>query len=402
MSRLALAIALTAALVTENSFGQSPERRANGSETDNLHAPDSPLCLTLFRGLGEQPVLPAAPTEQPDANGYVNCITTYAPYGGDTPPDSGLKTQVGLIYLRPMWTTQNFNMPIAVNNGVTYLGSARDNVQNFNVAPLFTIDYFPAGALPPLPSDWKAGLGISGLTANLSSTLDRADTIGTAVSKFHGTNSLALTNVNALEYIAKTPDLDDKHSTQRIFRGGFRYTHITQNLDMTQSTGNSHLSSQEDYNGFGLTFAAEWRCILLTTGIDPSHPPPPPQIPDFNWLNFFVKLRGSGLIGTNSRSSSFNTTIMALGIPPNANISQSSTSFVPCGEVDVGLEFTPGIHLLPHSYGAPDKSRFRFVAAATGQVYGDLGMPSALSPSHRPSNGALYLAGAFLASKFEW
>jgi hypothetical protein len=225
------------------------------------------------------------------------------------------------------------------------------------------------------------------------------------MNTLQATNTLALTTVNALEYIIQTRQpLSTEYRNQFTIRTGFRYSHLTQTFDALVNPGASHLNSNQDFNGFGMTCALEWRHILCVTDVDKTRVKPPD--PAYNWISGFVRIRGSALIGPNTRSSSFSSSLAnTLGIPANSNIAQTETSFVPVGELDLGVEFWPGMHwfLDRSSYDEkPLVPHLSVILASNSQIWANVGMPSALSPSHRPVNGALYLVGAFMAAKLHW
>ena len=75
--------------------------------------------------------------------------------------------------------------------------------------------------------------------------------------------------------------------------------------------------------------------------------------------------------------------------------SESRTSFVPVGELDIGIVFNQPAYKLSKYRQEVLPPNIKLVLAFMSQIWGNVGMPSALSLDNRPNNGSLYLVGFF-------
>jgi hypothetical protein len=275
----------------------------------------------------------------------------------------------GLYLLRPYWSKRNFSISVPGETGGTILGDSRDVTHDYSAAPIgevaFTFKDYPA-------------LSFKGFNLNLSSQLDRTFISGATTASLTATNSLSITEFNALELPFPIKPwgflngcVDDRHGI--TFSAGPRYTQVKQDYHalLTAGMNSTALDAHQDFTGFGGTSSVEIRskeCCCLT---------------------LYGNLRGSILYGTNNKNGSLVTT----GATP-VQMTESRTDFVPIGEVEVGVEWRPRVKVFGVSCRTPTDPQLGIRAAFLGQVIGDVGLPSPASHDQRAfDNGAVYLAG---------
>src|SRR5207249_9064269 len=95
---------------------------------------------------------------------------------------------------------------------------------------------------------------------------------------------------------------------------------------ITNGASQSHLDATQNFSGLGVTTSAEWTG-KFSTRLD---------------LRLKSLVRGSVLVGTNTRKSTF-TGSPALAAVPNNDISETKTSIVPVGEAYLGVEYRPNV-----------------------------------------------------------
>jgi hypothetical protein len=287
---------------------------------------------------------------------------------------SFLKAGFGFIYIRPYWSRNNFTITLPTPTG-NLVGDSRDVTQAFNVSPIVQMDLYPKVG--------NVGLSMSGYFAQLNSTLSRNVTGGNGDANLNASDTLSLWVANLPEIILPTGATP--FTTPLIFHAGFRYNQIQQSFasSLTSVPNSVHLQSAENFIGFGGTCALEWNTPVRFCKWD---------LPFY----FFTLVRGSVTIGTNQRSSSYGTTIGPAGAPFANSISENRISLVPVGELYSGIEFQR-LTALRFTKCGESFAEVTIRLGFTGQIWGDVGMPSALA-STQANNGSLYLVGFLIAA----
>ncbi len=334
--------------------------------------------------LGDTPVLPS-PTAVTAAE--LAGTTENLFYPTSKPPLLGnkLTTVVGFAYLRPAWGNQNFN--IAVPNGTggssPSLGDARDVLHNFNFAPIVQIDY------RFLPT--TLGIRASGWAVNFAGNLDRTVTSPAGSGALHAQSTLGLSAVNLPEATTYCTCPRLPHDGQSNVFGdccvadfslGLRYSALTQTFDATALNGpnGANLHSDESFSGLGVTGALGGYCPLG------SH------------FLLFANVRGSTLFGTNKRNSSFSTTAPSVASSAPAVLTDTKSSIVPVGELDLGIGWGRDIGA---SYDQKPPPVAYLSVGCTGQIWGNTAMISAASGPNFSENN-LYLVGLILTLGFAY
>jgi hypothetical protein len=287
-----------------------------------------------------------------------------------------LKAGLGFIYLRPYWSRNDFTITLPTPTG-SLVGDSRDVTQAFNLSPIVQMDLSPAVG--------SVGLSMSGYFTQLNSTLSRNVTGGNGNANLNASDALSLWVANLPEIIL--PKGAVPGTSPFVFHAGFRFNQIQQSFasTLTSAPNSVHLQSAENFLGFGGTCALEWNTPVRFCKC---HLP----------LSFFTLVRGSVTVGTNQRSSSYGTSIGPNGTLFANSISENRISLVPVGELYSGIEFQQPVAALRftrscYDGGAAVTIRLGF----TGQIWGDVGMPSAVA-STQANNGSLYLVGLLVAA----
>jgi hypothetical protein len=299
--------------------------------------------LPFATGVNKEDPMPLGTEAVPDTYRYA-----VAPNG---PPDNQVKTQVGAAYLRPYWSKNSFHLPPPAGSKFAF-GDWRDTTQQFNVMPLMSITYGP----PPDASSFTFLGSFSGYLVSATSSDDQTISNANGQAKFSVTNNLNITVINILEGVwAKEFPAQSRCLTISF---GPRYAHIDQTFVATITAGanqtnftSTNLTSSQSFSGFGLTSAIEWHC--------PFHD---------EWkLGFAGIVRGSALVGSNTRKSSF------IGATSN-DISDTKTSLVPIGEVYAGIEYTEAsVNKMLRLHTNSDISiKGVIFLGLTGQIWGEV------------------------------
>ncbi|MBI1831698.1 MAG: hypothetical protein HYR84_09635 [Planctomycetes bacterium] len=291
--------------------------------------------------------------------------------------------EIGFDYIRPYWTSRDFTLAVPAANAGSFplLGDVGHVDDHFALAPRLNYKYDVSDVLAI-----KATGSFMNLTGHLERTLSAPD--GT-LANLSANSSLTIVTANLPEISTRfyydELFLRPAQSHWSIFNDlaidlgiGTRYSSIEQNytgkLTNTVPAGKNETQrySHQNFKGVGLTTTLNF------------------SLPVRDEWRLFTNLRGSILVGDNSKDSSLSVVLQ--GVPGAAtSISQSKTEFIPIGEMEVGAEWTHEFSDVARPTVPP--ALFTVRVGFSGQIWGNVGPLSAGSPQgFRTSN--LYLVGA--------
>jgi len=382
--------------------GQQPALRDQDRKTPVSSEPkaksptdgDTPLGPPLF---GTPPQTPKdkiapepTPAHGPAASAPLPQIATtldtsvLAPtYAGDRAPPQDpnitllqLDNKVGIFFMRPYWSKQDFAFSVPAGNGTNgvVFADTRDVANDYVVAPV-------------IKSNWtfqNFNLTFSGYEYAFSSSVNQAVNSGSGNASLTGTSSFTLREATAGEVSVSLPTcVKDCLGLQKADVGfGPCYLYLDQdyNATLTSGTNKATLHSHGNFEGIGLVTSLDLQTKQFPLGGDGW------------WCFFYSTITGAVLRGENDRLSDFNVTH---GINPS--VFDNAKDFIPVGTVEFGFEVKKERAIRVARSVDPSNpinvdAGFRFGVLA--QVIGDVGMPSAQSPnSHALENGSLYLVG---------
>jgi hypothetical protein len=330
-------------------------------------APGQPLSVTLVpveaAGPPATPLLAADPT----LPGIFPC---------------NLSVDIGFEYLRPEFPSRSIALavPAGVSGSFSILGRTGNVIHDFAFVPKISVDY--------QFQDLGFGVGASGKLTSLSGHLLRTVDSAAGSANLTAESSVDLAVVNFLEAtkflpLDRFPCCQDTclQDTVLFATIGMRYSHVRQDFTASLASGAniSTVKAHQDYDGFG-----------LTTSLSILHPLP---------SNFFLygTSRGSFLIGTNNRDSSYSVVATSIpGASTSAKVTENKTKFIPVGEFEFGL-----------AWGKPLSPRRVQAQAAAGQVgavlwlkggmvfdvWGGLELLAPSDTFHPFTDGSLFLYG---------
>jgi Legionella pneumophila major outer membrane protein precursor len=287
---------------------------------------------------------------------------------------------VGFDYIRPWWTFSDFNAIVPPVYASTFpaFASIGSTDNHFAFVPRVQYDYYLANV--------DFGVSASGKVINLQGGLQRTlASAGGVQGNLVSNANLTIVSINPVEFW-RPFDFDelfgDKHrkehfeDSQVLLAIGSRFVQMNQNYSgtlQTSGTGTNVASryTTQNYSGFGLTAAANWKCPLSRNFIG------------------FTDLRGSILAGENRRNSSLN--IVATGQTGVADtIAETKTQWLPIAELEMGIEWGQDLGELLRNRESRQLITVR--VAGLGQFWGGMGPLSAGSTQgFRTSD--LFLAG---------
>jgi hypothetical protein len=340
--------------------------------------------------LSNQPP-PPAPKEANEAPAEAQ--VTFDPL---PPTGYSLGATIGATFEYPFWPTSNFTIPDP-SGGKLPIGPIRDATRSFSASPIVEVDYTPPkpassqyDSTPPAPA---FGFGGSGYYISLTSVLQRG------LTNSIGTETLdAKSSFNILVINAEGTATLGQHLTLGI---GPRYTSINQDFtaSVISKPNTSTFLSHEDFTGVGGTVSL--KCVRKGSIAEALFS----QLDSKVIIEWISLVRGSCLVGTNNRWSS-----VSIGSAASAatKVSEVATSFVPIGELYLGVHYKRPATGLIQKYRLYDREQtgdhptVEFYAALTGQVWGGVGMPSASATSPTANNGSLYLVGFIVGTGFKF
>ena len=365
-------------------------------------------CLLL---LALTPVAPAQQFVPVQADGAGGLFSLAPMVGaGDTPPplfsnaaigtaggtvggrgtSAGLGTiEIGFDYIRPMWTSRDFILAVPAANAASFplLGDIGHVDNHFGLAPRVNYKYDVSNDL---------AIKATGSFMNLKGSLDRtlAPSDG-SIGLLTASSTLTIISANLPEVTTRF-FYDELFSSSSLYCSTFdaltidlgigtRYSSIGQTytgeLSNTTPAGknDTQRSSTQSFTGIGLTTSLNFNL--------PFH-----EKADGEMWNLFTNLRGSILVGENTKVSSLSLDLAGMTGTPS-EIKQTSTQYMPVAEVEMGVEWV-------HIFGDPNlpnsnsnQALFSVRVGASGQIWGNAGPLSAGSDQgFRTSN--LILVGA--------
>jgi hypothetical protein len=271
-----------------------------------------------------------------------------------------LRVDVGFEFLQPVRSgaTTEIILPASVAGVFPLAGQSSDLTHNFAFIPKFGIEYNF--------SDLGFGAGASGKLFTLNGRASRSVSSPAGTSLLSAQDSVDVAIANMLEGVYRFDfswlDWDPDcwfHRPQVMTTFGARYSYVRQNLDASLVSANNliHQTATQDFTGFGVTGSVGGICMVGNQG-----------------LGIYGFARGSVLVGTNNRSSTFSVVVPSLPDGSTADqIADSRTVLIPVGEFEAGVTWiSPLLH--QRATATPYAPLGWIRAGMAAQIWGDLGL----------------------------
>ena len=336
--------------------------------------------------------LSSVPGQDPNSPLFLNTspgVVSQATVGGRGSTNLGT-LQIGFDYIRPFWSSRDFTLAVPSGNAGSFplLGDIGNVDSQFALAPIVKYKYDV--------EDLGLAFTGSGTFLNLAGKLERTLTTST------GGQATLTANSSLTLVTANLPEVSTRFYYDELFTNhphlywsmfedlvidlgiGTRYSSIDQNYtgSLTNSVpGGANVStrySRQVFRGIGLTTFSDFSLPIKR-----------------DWIAF-TKVRGSILVGDNTKDSTL--TVNVVGLPGESYaISQSKTEFIPILELEVGLQC--GYELGERLRDGAPPPLLTLRVAATGQFWGDVG-PLSAGATQSYGNSDLYLVGAHVMVGF--
>jgi hypothetical protein len=303
---------------------------------------------------------------------------------------SGLgEITIGFDYVRPYWTSRDFTLAVPAANAASFplLGDTGNVDNHFALAPRVNYKYDVSDEFAI-----KATGTFMNLKGNLDQTLAVAD----------GSVGLLTANSTLTIVTANLPELTTRFTYAELFGSSKHYWSIFDALTIDLGIGTRYSSVGQTYTGdLSNTSAAgknetqrsstqAFTGVGITSSLNfnlPMH-----EKANGEMWNLYTNLRGSILVGENSKDSSLTVNIANMpGVP--TSIKQSKTEYMPVGEVEMGIEWT---HLFGDATHPNGKAAlFTVRIGVSGQFWGNAGPLSAGSPQGFQTSN-LFLVGGHI------
>ena len=293
---------------------------------------------------------------------------------------------IGFDYIRPFWTSRDFILAVPAANAGSFplLGDIGHVDNHFALAPRVNYKY-------DVSDDFA--IKATGSFMNLKGNLDRTLTPNDgSVGILTATSTLTVISANL-------PEITTRFTYPELFGGSSHYNSTFDALTIDLGIGTRYSSVGQTYTGkLSNNFMAgmnetqrfstqSFTGVGLTSSLNFGLPLQ--ENARSEW-NLFTNMRGSILVGENTKESSLTVNLAGMpGVP--SSIKQSKTEYMPVGEVEMGVEW---VHLFGDANNPVAKpSLFSVRMGVSGQFWGNAGPLSAGSGQGFATSN-LFLVGA--------